>query len=84
MRKKKTKQRNTRLEVDESGRVLVNAARFYAYLTVQRFLSVHTRALARNKPSSADPAAGKTSRETFKRFIMLCLENNIIASISLA
>lgn len=54
-----TKQRNTRLEADESGRVLLNLARSYAYLTVQRFLSAHTRALATNKLSSADPAARK-------------------------
>lgn len=59
------KQRNTRLEADESGHVLVNAARSYAYLTRQRFLSAHIRALATNKLNRADPAARKPAERLF-------------------
>lgn len=53
------------MEADESGRVLVNAARSYAHLTVQRFLSAHTGELTTNTLSSADPAARKNQLRDF-------------------
>lgn len=51
------KQRSTRLEADENGRVLVSAARSYADLTVQRLLSANNRA-AKNQLRLLDTRYG--------------------------